>query len=302
MRIFILLLGLFSTKVFAEIKVIWLKHQVAGIEINGTKIVGGYYLKMIKMIEALMPQYQYEYYSFPMKRNWRLIKRQQQNIVYCYYGAAKNKDRMIWGYYSQPTSVTLPYPIASKKGKFDPLSQSGYVSLKQVFRTGAKTVLFDLNENIFTRTIETFSQQYREQVLFMSSGTDSIESRTVRLIKAGRIDFGKVSEGYRETMNIAKKYEIELSQYDILESKGKGKFENRIMCSKTQSGFSIITRIDLALKELTSDSEKGNSFRNLVFEQKGYKEHKRDEFNLLWRNKFSKYHSSLINENTLSID
>jgi hypothetical protein len=192
----VFLLSLLTTLTSHSATMTWLRPMSFGIEVEGVEIVGGPELQVMQYLAERMPQYEHKFESYPLKRNWYLIQNPtDDDNVYCFYGASYKAERETWGYFSEPTTILMPYPIVSLKGALDKYSKNGSVSLKQLFSADLSTVLFDGAVNVWTEAVRTYSED-NSNFLKFNVGHANAENLSSSLLKSRRIDFAYVGSSF----------------------------------------------------------------------------------------------------------
>jgi uncharacterized protein (TIGR02285 family) len=278
---FILLLtAAFSVAAVAKSTIVWLRPPEIGMEIEGTTVLSGVQRDIMALIASQTPSFSHRFESYPLKRNWSLVRDgDMPDTVYCFYGAAYTDTRSTWGYYTKPTSMALPYTIASKEGALDDyVDNDGHVSLVSLFDNGKTTVVYDGIKNLWVEKVLTFSTP-RNIVPMNVFGNDVFE-HTLELIELGRIDFGYVSD--KELSLITDNRRATLSEYSVIELAKEVRELDRILCSKNALGLKATQQLDKALDRISQDPELSKELGSLNFSMLGYPDARKPTYLRYW--------------------
>lgn len=269
---------------------IWLRPNSYGVEVVGTRIVAGPEFEFMQWLSARLGQYQHRYESYPLKRNWHLVKTNQKpDHAYCFFGASKNAERESWGYFTQPTTILLPYPVAAKQGSLDGFVENNRVSVTQLLNAGKSTVLVEGARNMWTDLLETAAQHDKSKatIIRITPGARSVAEQTAQLLKKDRIDFGYVGSGYDEISRLEQILEMQLSVYQVAEFAGNIRGGNRILCEKTDLGLRIRNDINEALNTIAEEPHLEQQYRDLNFKVIGYHPSLKAVFDEAWQSQFA---------------
>ena len=264
-------------------KMIWLKKPTPGkIDVQGTTITGGSYKTIMDIFASNLQEFDHEFKAYPMKRNWHLVKNSPKNTAYCYFGAAVKPERKEWGYYSKPSSISLPYTMAAPRGTLDKYETNGFVSIKELFEKGHKTLLFKEVHNMWVEVIKSYQNDYPHLIRDFVGNNHGMEEWTAKLLKAGRIDFGFVGLGAKRIEDMGKKVGLSMSMYQIKELIGKEKPFMNVLCSKNPSGKRMVDALDLVIEKLVNDGPEGRIFRDKYFEAAAHHKKFKPTFDAIW--------------------
>lgn len=260
----------------------WLRPVSFGVEVKGVDIVGGPELAVMQFLAKRMPDFEHKFESYPLKRNWHLIKNSsREDNVYCFYGASKNLQRQQWGEFSLPTTILLPYPIVALKDNLAAFEQDGYVSVKDLFDANLKTVLFDGAVNVWTEVVQKYGHEELDYLRF-NVGHTNAEKLTTELLKSRRVDFAYVGSGNTEIRALEQDNDVQFSVYSIKEFENKARQGHRVMCSKSPLGIKAVTSLNTVLASVLKDPSESKQFCELNFHAVGYHNDMRAVFNSHW--------------------
>lgn len=266
---------------------VWLRPKSVNLEVNGVQIVAGPELEFMQELSKLLPGYQHQYESYPLKRSWYLVKNSQDDTstAYCFFGASYTVERQNWGYFTLPTTVLLPYPLVSRVGQLDSFVQNGTVSVKDLFARGMSTVTFGDTRNMWSDLLNDYHYE-NGSIIRIAPGERSAALITAELLKKGRIDFGYVGSGYQTISELEKQLQFKLSIYQIREFEDKVRAGNRLLCSKSPLGLAIKRDIDGALTDIAREPALNAAFRELNFRMIGYHPLLKANFEQAWQHYF----------------
>lgn len=276
----LLLTAVFSVAAVAKSTIVWLRPPEIGMKVEGTTVVGGVQRDIMALIASQTPSFSHRFESYPLKRNWSLVRDNDiPDTVYCFYGAAYNDSRSAWGYFTKPTSMALPYTIASKAGALDDyLDNDGYVSLASLFASGKTTVVYDGIKNLWAEKVLTFSTP--KNIVPMNVFGNDVSEHTLELIEVGRIDFGYVSD--KELSLITDDRRAMLSEYSVIELAKEVRELDRILCSKNALGLAATQQLDKALDHISQDPNLSKELGSLNFSMLGYPNARKPTYLRYW--------------------
>ena len=265
---------------FQKPTVTWVRPPELGLEGNGVSITAGPLYDVMAYLSTYLNGYEHKFEVYPVKRAWSLVRNTHSSEkVYCFYGAAYQKERVEWGYFTQPTSINLPLLIAAKKalhsssnkklvaGHANPML--GYfesVSLRTLLRQNLRTVLYDEVNNVYADTVEQWATP--NNVVRLNGLGKDLGMHTIELLESGRIDFGYV--GHREFSVLPKEELDVLHVYQISELSQELRGTKRLLCSKSELGQAVTSDLDSALTHITSTPMKSQTLRDINFVADGY--------------------------------
>ena len=149
-------LCIFAIKVNAAPKLVWLKPIESDQTMSGNTITGGSALALLKFVaNQVEGDIVHKFEAYPIKRSWHLIRHTADDqTTYCFWGADLKSERKEWGYYTAPTSINLPYMVASRAGELTTFAQNGQISAIELLSNGFTTVIFENVINDWTKVIE----------------------------------------------------------------------------------------------------------------------------------------------------
>lgn len=264
---------------------IWLRPVNYGVNVDGVNIVMGPEYNLMEFLASHLNEFQHRFESYPVKRSWLLIKEHSNTQqVYCFYGASRTKEREQWGYFSDPTTILLPYPIVANQGALDHMVKDGYVALDELFSNGYSTVLFEGVVNMWTQAVN--NAKYRDNdVIRLTLGQRNAPELSAGLIQKGRIDFAYVGSGFKEITHFEQSLGVKFDIYQLRELADKVVGGNRVFCSKTELGHKATQALNQALRNILEDEEKSLEFRDLNFNVIGYHPSTKPNFDLHWKSK-----------------
>lgn len=261
---------------------IWLRNESFAIDVDGINIVNGPDYNVMKFLAERLPEYAHRFESYPLKRNWLLIKSPQPvDETYCFYSAGVTNERKQWGLYSAPITIILPYPIVSLKGALQEYDKGGAVSIEDLFSAGLYTVMFDGMENMWTKVVND-RRKFDSLILRLNAGHQDVYDVSAKLLKSKRIDFAYVGAGYTEITALERRHGISLKVYKLKELRGNVVGGRRILCAKSENGAVIIDRLNKALLEISDEPETSVQFRDLNFNGIGYHPDLKPTFDRHW--------------------
>lgn len=276
----LLLTAVFSVAAVAKSTIVWLRPPEIGMKVEGTTVVSGVQHDIMALIASQTPSFTHRFESYPLKRNWSLVRdNDTPDMVYCFYGAAYNDARSTWGYYTKPTSMALPYTIASKEGALDDyVDNDGHVSLASLFAGGKTTVMYDGIKNLWAEKVLSFSTP--KNIVPMNVFGKDVFEHTLELIELGRIDFGYVSD--KELSLISNDRRAMLSEYSVNELAKEVRELDRILCSKNALGFAATQQLDKALDIISQDPDLSKELGSLNFSMLGYPNTRKPTYLRYW--------------------
>lgn len=276
----LLLTAVFSVAAVAKSTIVWLRPPEIGMKVEGTTIVSGVQHDIMALIASQTPSFSHRFESYPLKRNWSLVRdNDTPDTVYCFYGAAYNDARSTWGYYTKPTSMALPYTIASKEGALeDYVDNDGHVSLASLFAGGKTTVMYDGIKNLWAEKVLSFSTP--KNIVPMNVFGKDVFEHTLKLIEKGRIDFGYVSD--KELSLITDDRRAMLSEYSVIELAKEVRELDRILCSKNALGLTATKQLDKALDIISQDPDLSKELGSLNFSMLGYPNTRKPTYLRYW--------------------
>lgn len=262
----------------------WLRPKDPAVQQDGNTITGGEQYRIMKFLSAQLEQFEHRFESYPLNRNWFLIKNPSDSEqVHCFFGASFKQERQDWGHYSHPTSIGLPISIVARKGAFDGYLEDDQVSLKSLFSKGFKVVLYDGVKNVWVDTVRRF-QHSRRSVVQVSSLDVNLNQHTLHLIEKGRIDFGYVSH-----KQIAKNDLVNSETFSIYQTKelaNQVRRTSRVLCSKTDLGYQFVQSFNAVLDTISKDPDKSHKLRDLNFNAEGYRQAIKASYDKHWNRIF----------------
>jgi len=262
---------------------IWLKPIESDQKMEGSTIVDGSALELMLFVANQIKDVDHKFEAYPIRRSWHIIQnRKRAQTAYCFWGADYEKEREEWGYFTNPTSVSLPYMIAARKGELSAYDDNGAVSVKQLLKSGYSTVIFENVINAWTKVIEQASHNDVVQI----SGLDKdLSDHTLLMIEKRRIDFGYVSHRTIANLDIYNNHKVTL--YEISElSDAEGRVD-RLLCSKTPFGKQMATSINQTLAKIHHDKALSLKMKGLIFKAEGYPDRLKEAFDRQWDKAFS---------------
>lgn len=283
----LLFLGTSTFAAWAKPTMIWLRPKSYGVVVVGTRIVAGPELQFMRWLADRLPEYEHQFESYPLKRNWHLIKHNRDpQQAYCFYGATHNVDRETWGVFTEPTTVLLPYPIVAKQGSLDAWLENDMISVATLMQAGKSTALFNGVTNMWTSVVEQYSDS-QQQVFTLDAGERDVGMLSAELLKKGRIDFAFVGSGQQEISKIESKLAMKLSVYQTRELADNVVAGNRLLCEKSVLGQNIAENLNKVLFGIQQSADVNREFRDLNFEVIGYHPSLRPAFNYHWQQYFA---------------
>lgn len=257
---------------------VWLKPLESDLIMQGNTIVKGDALNLLLFIAKHIDDAEHKFEAYPIRRSWRLIQNnREQHLAYCFWGANYKKEREDWGYFTEPTTVELPYIVAAKKDQFEAFETDGKVSVTRLLKKGYSTVVFEEVSNPLTEIIRQTDQL---EVVKVSGLDKDLSDHTLMMIEKGRIDFGYVS--YRAIANLAVDKNPHLSLYEVQELSSKHLKDGRILCSKNEFGKKMVASINTALMTIRNDENLRTTFKALIFTAEGYPSNLKQTFGQQW--------------------
>lgn len=257
---------------------VWLKPLESDQVMKGNTIVQGDALNLLTFVASHIADVEHKFEAYPIRRSWRLIQQQQQDQqTHCFWGANYKKEREDWGYFSEPTTVELPYLVAAKQGSLDAFAVDGQVSVRQLLKNGYSTVVFEEVSNLLSEIIR---QSGQHEVIKVSGLDKDLSDHTLMMIEKGRIHFGYVS--YRAIANLAVEQNPQFSLYQVQELSAENLKDGRILCSKTALGQQMVAAINTALRTIRHDDNLRNQFKALIFKAEGYPANLEQTFTQQW--------------------
>jgi len=272
-----------TPKGYSQETITWLKPIESDQKMIRNKIVSGSSLDLMSFLAKQLPHFNHQFEAYPIKRNWALI--QQRKITgntYCFWGADYKVEREQWGYFTKPTSVSLPYMIAARKGELSQYVNDGAVSVTSLLRAGFATVIFDNVVNPWTKIVE---QAPNDSLIEISGIDKDLSEHTLQMIEIKRIDFGYISHRTIANLDLYKSSNIEL--YEIEEMIGSKSREAWILCSKTPQGKKVVSSIDKALNNIFNKHSLSMQMKELVFKAEGYPQRYKSLFDKQWDSAFN---------------
>ena len=269
---------------------VWLKPLESDQVMQGNTIVKGDALNLLAFVANQIDEVAHKFEAYPIRRSWRLIQNNRdQHLAYCFWGANYKKEREDWGYFSEPTTVELPYLVAAKKDQLDAFETDGKVSVTQLLKKGYSTVVFEEVSNPLTEIIRHSGQH---EVIKVSGLDKDLSDHTLMMIEKGRINFGYVS--YRAIANLAVDQNPHLSLYQVQELSSEHLKDGRILCSKNEFGKKVVAAINTALLTIRNDENLRSTFKALIFKAEGYPANLKQTFEQQWD---GAYPNNAINNN-----
>lgn len=258
--------------------VVWLKPLESDQVMKGNTIVKGDALNLLRFVANRIEPVEHRFEAYPIRRSWRLIQNNSDPLLaHCFWGANYKKERDDWGYFSEPTSVELPYLVAAKKGHLDDFAVDGKVSVTQLLKEGYSTVIFDEVSNPLTEIIR---QSGQHEVIKVSGLDKDLSDHTLMMIEKGRIHFGYVS--YRAIANLAVDKNPQLSLYEVQDLSSEHLKDGRILCSKNELGKKMVASINTVLMTIREDENLRSRFKELIFTAEGYPANLKQTFEQQW--------------------
>lgn len=278
----LLFIVFFYTATANATKLVWLKPIESDQVMQGNTIVKGAALDLMQFVASHINGVEHSFQAYPIKRSWHLIQNsKQQDTAYCFWGADYKKSRTQWGYFTEPTSVALPFMIAAKKNRFKQYANNDAVSVTQLLSNSYSTVIFENVINDWTKVVERAGH---EDVVQISGLDKDLSDHTLELIKKGRIDFGYVS--HRTIANLDVYNQSDISLYEIAELTHASGGTARLLCSKTPTGKLMANKINHTLRLIKNSAEKSAQMKQLTFTAEGYPERLRTTFEQQWDKTF----------------
>lgn len=269
---------------------VWLKPLESDQVMKGNTIVKGDALNLLTFVANQIDAVEHQFEAYPIRRSWRLIQNNRdQHLAYCFWGANYKKEREDWGYFSEPTTVELPYLVAAKKDQLDAFETDGKVSVTQLLKKGYSTVVFEEVSNPLTEIIR---QSGQHEVIKVSGLDKDLSDHTLTMIEKGRINFGYVS--YRAIANLAVDQNPQFSLYEVQDLSSEHLKDGRILCSKNEFGKKMVAAINTALLTIRNDENLRSTFKALIFTAEGYPANLKQTFEQQWD---SAYPNQAINNN-----
>ena len=269
-------------------EVVWLRPPEVGLTIEGVTIVDGPLFENMVFLASHLPQYSHRFEAYPVKRAWSLIENSAtQETVYCFFGASYRKERTSWGYFSSPTSISLPMLVATSKALSNKLSKdsaddqsaSQSVSLQSLLDANYRTVLYSEVQNAYVDAVKQWAKT--SSIVQINGLEKDLGVHTVDLIETGRIDFGYV--GHRELMTLNEKELGLISVFRIEELSQETRLTKRLFCSKSEQGKQVINDFDTAMQNLKDDVVQSLALRDINFVADGYPPMLKPLFDERWR-------------------
>jgi len=278
----LLFLLLLQQSANATSTLIWLKPIESDQKMKANAIVDGSALELMQFVANQIKDVNHQFEAYPIKRSWLLIQnRKNAQTAYCFWGADFKKEREEWGYFTEPTSVTLPYMIAVRKGELLAYAHNGTVSVERLLKSGYSTVIFEKVINAWTKVVEQASHNGVVQI----SGLDKdLSDHTLLMIEKRKIDFGYVSHRSIANLDIYNNNNITL--YEISELSDVEGRVGRLLCSKTPLGEKMVTLINQALAKIHRDKILSLKMKELIFKAEGFPERFEEAFYRQWDKAF----------------
>lgn len=273
-----------AINVNAKSTLVWLKPIESDQTMIGNTITDGSALDLLTFVASQVEgDIDHKFEAYPIKRSWNLIQYKGDNqTTYCFWGADLKEERKDWGYYTAPTSVNLPYMMASRSGEFSAFVHNGQISAVELLNNGYSTVIFEKVVNDWTKIVE----KYEKDALVQISGIDKdLSDHTLLLIENRRIDFGYIS--HRAITNLALHNNEKIVLHQVKEISDQDIEDARILCSKTPTGKSVVKKINRTLDKIHANPELNKLMLDLTFETEGYPDNLKDEFLRRWQRTFS---------------
>ena len=253
-------LCIFAIKVNAAPKLVWLKPIESDQTMSGNTITGGSALALLKFVaNQVEGDIVHKFEAYPIKRSWHLIRHTADDqTTYCFWGADLKSERKEWGYYTAPTSINLPYMVASRAGELTTFAQNGQISAIELLSNGFNTVIFENVINDWTKVIEN-----------------------------KRIDFGYIS--HRAIANLSLYSNQNIALHQVSETAKQQVGSARLLCSKTPLGEAMVKKIEQALEKIHSNHKLNEQMQSLTFETEGYPEHFKKIFIQRWNQTFTSF-------------
>ena len=149
-------LCIFTIKVHAAPKLVWLKPIESDQTMTGNSITAGSALALLRFVaNQIEGDIDHKFEAYPIKRSWHLRKHTADDqTTYCFWGAALKNERKEWGYYTTPTSINLTYMVASRNGELTAFAQNSQISAIELLNKGFTTVIFENVINDWRKVIE----------------------------------------------------------------------------------------------------------------------------------------------------
>jgi hypothetical protein len=257
---------------------IWLKPIESDQKMKNNTIVEGSALDLMQFVANQIPEVNHQFEAYSIKRGWHLIKKSKnKNAVYCFWGADYTAEREEWGYYTKPTSVTLPFMVAARKGVLSAYDNNGSVSVKQLLKNGYSTVIF---ENVINAWTEAVEQAGYHGVVQISDLDKDLSDHTLLMIEKRRIDFGYISHRAIANLDVHNNHNITL--YDVSELPDADGGDARLLCSKTPLGNKMVGLINKALAKIHGNTSLNHQMKLLIFKSEGYPERFKSAFERQW--------------------
>jgi len=257
---------------------VWLKPLESDLVMKGNIIVKGGALNLLAFVANHIDEAEHKFEAYPIRRSWRLIQNNlDPHLAHCFWGANYKKEREDWGYFTEPTTVELPYIVAAQKDQLDAFETDGKVSVTQLLKKGYSTVVFEEVSNPLTEIIR---QTGPHEVIKVSGLDKDLSDHTLMMIEKGRIDFGYVS--YRAIANLAVDKNPHLSLYEVQELSSEHLKDGRILCSKNEFGKKMVASINTALMTIRNDENLRSTFKALIFTAEGYPSNLKQTFEQQW--------------------
>ena len=263
-------------------KLFWLKPLESDLQMKGSQITDGAALNLMQFVASQIDDIEHEFHAYPVKRSWYLIQKDiSSDKVYCFWGADYSKDREDWGIFTQPSSVTLPYMVATRKDELTDYTSDGAIEVTKLLNDGYSTVIYDKVINAWTKIIDTVENKV---IVKVSGISQDLSDHTVLMVERKRIDFGYVS--HRAIANLDLYNNPKINLYEIHEMNLLNEKSSRMLCSKTLLGRQYSELINSALIRIQKNKELNQKLRDLTFESEGYAENLRTRFNEVWNKAF----------------
>jgi hypothetical protein len=257
---------------------VWLKPLESDLVMQGNTIVKGDALNLLAFVANHIDEVEHRFEAYPIRRSWRLIQNNlDQQLAHCFWGANYIKEREDWGYFTEPTTVELPYIVAAKKDHLDAFETDGKVSVTQLLKKGYSTVVFEEVSNPLTEIIRQTDQL---EVIKVSGLDKDLSAHTLMMIEKGRINFGYVS--YRAIASLAVDKNPHFSLYEVQELSSENLKDGRILCSKNEFGKKMVASIYTALLTIRNDENLRTTFKALTFKAEGYPANLKQTFGQQW--------------------
>jgi len=270
-------------KGYSQETITWLKPIESDQKMIRNEIVSGSSLDLMSFVAKQLPAFKHQFEAYPIKRSWALIQeRKIAGHTYCFWGADYKAEREQWGYFTKPTSVSLPYMIGARKGELVQYVRDGAISVTALLRAGFATVIFDNVVNPWTKIVE---QAPNDSLIEISGIDKDLSEHTLQMIEIKRIDFGYIS--HRTIANLDLYNSGNIALYEIEEMIDSDSREAWILCSKTPQGKKVVSNIDQALSHIFDEHSLSMQMKELVFKAEGYPQRYKTLFDKQWDNAFN---------------